>query len=157
MTCAACAGHIESALNKLPGVTATVNVATETANINFIPGAVTIDDLITAVINAGYGASEISETSRSEEKSRRLAAYHHELRMFWISAVLTLPLVLQMGVMFSDNGGELLPRWLQWLLSNTGAILDWTTLLHWRMARTTQRRRQYGCTGCTRHQYGLFF
>ena len=117
MTCAACAGHIESALNKLPGVTATVNVASETANINFIPGAVAIDDLITAVINAGYGASEISETSRSEEKSRRLTAYHHELRMFWISAALTLPLVLQMGVMFSDNGGELLPRWLQWLLA----------------------------------------
>ena len=117
MTCAACAGHIESALNKLPGVTATVNVATETANIHFIPGAVAIDDLITAVINAGYGASEISETSRSEEKSRRLTAYHQELRMFWISAALTLPLVLQMGVMFSDNGGELLPRWLQWLLA----------------------------------------
>ena len=117
MTCAACAGHIENALNKLPGVTATVNVATETATINFIPGAVAIDDLITAVINAGYGASEISETNPYEEKYRRLAAYHHELRMFWISAVLTLPLVLQMGVMFSDNGGELLPRWLQWLLA----------------------------------------
>ena len=117
MSCAACAGHIESALNKLPYVTATVNVATETANINFIPGAITIDNLITAVINAGYDASEISETSRSDEKSRRLAAYHHELRMFWISAILTLPLVLQMGVMFSETGGELLPRWLQWLLA----------------------------------------
>jgi P-type Cu+ transporter len=117
MTSAACAGHIENALNKLPGVTATVNVATETATINFIPGAVAIDDLITAVINAGYDASETSKTNRSDEKSRRLAVYHHELRLFWISAILTLPLVLQMGVMFSDNGGELLPRWLQWLLA----------------------------------------
>lgn len=117
MTCAACAGHIESALKKLPGVTATVNVATETANINFIHGTVTIDDLITTISNAGYGASEITETSRSDEKSRRLAAYHHELHMFLISAALTLPLVLQMGAMFSDYDGELLPRWLQWLLA----------------------------------------
>lgn len=117
MSCTTCAGHIESALNKLPYVTATVNVTTETANINFIPGAITIDDLITAVINAGYDASEITETCRSDAKSRRLAAYQHELRMFLISVILTLPLVLQMGVMFSENGGELLPRWLQWLLA----------------------------------------
>ena len=35
MTCAACAGHIEKALNQLPGVTAHVNVATETAKVSF--------------------------------------------------------------------------------------------------------------------------
>ncbi|MEK7303323.1 MAG: copper ion binding protein, partial [Pseudomonadota bacterium] len=44
MTCAACAGHIEKALNKLPSVTANVNVATETAKVNFIPGLVTVDN-----------------------------------------------------------------------------------------------------------------
>ncbi|WP_090332170.1 heavy metal-associated domain-containing protein [Nitrosomonas sp. Nm51] len=39
MTCAVCAGHIEKALNTLPGVTAQVNnVATETAKVNFTPG-----------------------------------------------------------------------------------------------------------------------
>ncbi|MDP1559354.1 MAG: heavy metal translocating P-type ATPase [Nitrosomonas sp.] len=117
MTCAACAGHIEKALNKLPGVTATVNVATEIAKIRFIPGTVTVNDLITAVINAGYDASEISETNRSEEKARRLANYQAELRMFWISAALTLPLVLQMGAMFSGHDMDILPRWLQWLLA----------------------------------------
>lgn len=117
MTCAACARHIEEALNKLPGVLATVNVATETAKVNFIRGAVTTDDLVTAVCNAGYGASVITETSRLEEKSRRQAAYHHELRMFLISAALTLPLALEMGVMFTGNHEELLPRWLQWLLA----------------------------------------
>ncbi|MDO9311987.1 MAG: heavy metal translocating P-type ATPase, partial [Nitrosomonas sp.] len=117
MTCAACAGHIENALNKLPGVTATVNVATETAKVNFIPGLVTIDNLIDAIINAGYDASEISESSHAEEKARRLAAYQAELRLFWISSALTLPLVLQMGAMFSGHDMDLLPRWLQWLLA----------------------------------------
>ncbi|WP_394809209.1 heavy metal translocating P-type ATPase [Nitrosomonas sp.] len=117
MTCAACAGHIEKALNKLPGVTATVNVATETAKVNFIPGLATIDNLIDAVINAGYDASEISESNHAEEKARRLAAYQVELRLFWISSALTLPLVLQMGAMFSGHDMDMLPRWLQWLLA----------------------------------------
>lgn len=117
MTCAACAGHIEKALNKLPGVTATVNVATETAKVNFIPGLVTVDNLIDAVIDAGYDASEISESGHAEEKARRLAAYQAEFRLFWISSALTLPLVLQMGAMFSDHDMDMLPRWLQWLLA----------------------------------------
>ncbi len=117
MTCAACANHIEKALNKIPHVSAMVNVATETARINFIPGLVTIDQLIDAVINAGYGAHEISESSHAEEKARRQAAYQAELRLFWISAILTLPLVLQMGAMFSGHDMEMLPRWLQWLLA----------------------------------------
>ncbi|MEK6707509.1 MAG: heavy metal translocating P-type ATPase [Pseudomonadota bacterium] len=117
MTCAACSGRIEKALNKLPGVTATVNLATETARASFNPGMVTVDDLIAAVVKAGYGASEISDTSRAEEKARRLAAYRAELRVFWISAALTLPLLLQMGAMFSGAHDDLLPRWLQWLLA----------------------------------------
>lgn len=117
MTCAACAGHIEKALNKLPGVTASVNVATETAKVNFLPGLATVDNLINAVINAGYDASEISESSHAEEKARRLAAYQTELRLFWISSALTLPLVLQMGAMFSGHDMDMLPRWLQWLLA----------------------------------------
>ncbi len=117
MTCAACAGHIENALHKLPGVTATVNVATETAKVNFIPGLITVDHLIAAVINAGYDASEINESSHAEEKTRRLAAYQAELRLFWISSALTLPLVLQMGAMFSGHEMDMLPRWLQWLLA----------------------------------------
>ena len=117
MTCAACSGRIEKALNKLPGVSATVNLATETARASFNPGMVTVDELIAAVVRAGYGASEISDTSRAEEKARRLAAYQAELRVFWISAALTLPLVLQMGAMFLGAHEDLLPRWLQWLLA----------------------------------------
>ena len=117
MTCAACGNHIEKALNKLPGVTASVNVATETAKISFLPGTMTADRLIDVVVNAGYGATEISEAGHAEEKARRQAAYKAELRLFWISAVLTLPLVLQMAGMFTGHGMDILPRWLQWLLA----------------------------------------
>ncbi|PTR05543.1 Cu+-exporting ATPase [Nitrosospira sp. Nsp5] len=118
MTCAACSGRIEKALNKLPGVTATVNLATEIAHVSLNPGAgVTMNDLVAAVAKAGYGAREISEASRAEEKARKLAAYHAELRMFWISAALTLPLMLQMGPMFWGDHAEFVPRWLQLLLA----------------------------------------
>jgi Cu+-exporting ATPase len=116
MTCAACSGGIEKALNKLPGVTATVNLATEIAHASFSPGATMVDDLIAAVARAGYGASEISDTSRAEGKARRLAAYNAELRMFWIAAALSLPLLLQMAPMLWGSGAEL-PRWLQWALA----------------------------------------
>jgi Cu+-exporting ATPase len=117
MTCAACSGRIEKALDKLPGVSASVNLATEIANISLSPGAATVDNLIAAVAKAGYGATEISEASRAEEKTRKLAAYHAELRMFWISAVLTLPMVLEMVPMLWGDHGGFLPRWLQMLLA----------------------------------------
>ncbi|MBX3640263.1 MAG: copper-translocating P-type ATPase [Nitrosomonas sp.] len=117
MTCAACGTHIEKALNRLPGVTTSVNIATETAKIRFVPGTMTVDRLIAAVVDAGYGATEISETSHAEEKARRQAAYRAELRLFWISAILTLPLVVQMVGMFTGHGMDLLPHWLQWLLA----------------------------------------
>lgn len=119
MTCAACSGRIEKALNKLPGVAATVNLATEIAHVRLNPGAgaTMVDNLIAAVAKAGYGAREISEASRAEEKARKLAAYHAELRMFWISAALTLPLILQMGPMLWGDHAEFLPRWLQLLLA----------------------------------------
>jgi P-type Cu+ transporter len=117
MTCAACSGRIEKALNKLPGVTASVNLATETAHVSFNPALETVEDLIAAVVRAGYGASEISEATRAEEKERRLAAYQAEMRMFWVSAILTLPLLLQMVTMFSGGHEDVLPRWLQLLLA----------------------------------------
>ncbi|SFN32736.1 Cu+-exporting ATPase [Nitrosospira briensis] len=117
MTCAACSGRIEKALDKLPGVSASVNLATEIAHVSLRPGAPVMDDLIAAVAKAGYGATEISEASRAEEKARKLAAYHAELRMFWISAALTLPMVLEMVPMLWGDHGGFLPRWLQMLLA----------------------------------------
>ena len=55
MTCASCAARIEKKLNKLDGVTAAVNFATETAAVTF-PAGVSAEDLIAAVEQAGYSA-----------------------------------------------------------------------------------------------------
>jgi Cu+-exporting ATPase len=56
MTCAACANRIEKKLNRLDGVTATVNYATEKANVTFDTTRVTPDQLVEAVESIGYGA-----------------------------------------------------------------------------------------------------
>jgi Cu+-exporting ATPase len=56
MTCASCAARVEKKLNKLDGVTATVNLATETARVSF-PDALTVADLIAVVERTGYTAA----------------------------------------------------------------------------------------------------
>jgi P-type Cu+ transporter len=55
MTCASCANRIERNLNKLDGVSASVNYATETATVDFEP-SVPPDELLAAVEAAGYQA-----------------------------------------------------------------------------------------------------
>ncbi len=57
MTCASCAARIEKRLNKLDGVAATVNFATEHAAVSFDPEQVSVDDLLAAVEAVGYHAS----------------------------------------------------------------------------------------------------
>ena len=69
MTCASCANRIERRLNKLDGVTATVNYATEKARVEFDPGAVAPEQLVEAVEAAGYQAA-----LPSTEPDRRDAA-----------------------------------------------------------------------------------
>ena len=56
MTCASCAARIEKKLNKLDGVTATVNYATEKAKVHF-PDSVSTEDLIDTVTATGYTAT----------------------------------------------------------------------------------------------------
>ncbi|NKY48813.1 heavy metal translocating P-type ATPase [Nocardia vermiculata] len=55
MTCASCAARIEKKLNRIDGVTATVNYATEKAKVSF-PESVTSDQLIERVVDTGYTA-----------------------------------------------------------------------------------------------------
>ena len=56
MTCASCANRIERKLNKLDGVTATVNYATEKAKVTF-PDTVSTEELVRTVEAAGYSAT----------------------------------------------------------------------------------------------------
>lgn len=124
MTCAACATRIEKMLNRLPGVSASVNFAAEKARIAVQPGVNDSDALIASFIatvkKAGYGAKLSHESGRAAEKERKAKLYQEELRRFFISSVLTAPLLAQMFVMMgagSDPHEDWIPRWLQLVLA----------------------------------------
>ncbi|MFC6619054.1 copper ion binding protein [Deinococcus radiophilus] len=72
MTCAACVGRVERALNKVPGVLgASVNLATEAATVRYTPGTVTPDDLFRTVEDAGYGVEgQVTEAETAAETPR---------------------------------------------------------------------------------------
>src|SRR3989475_11021290 len=73
MTCASCAARIEKRLNKLDGVEATVNFATEQATVRS-NRPLPIDVLVDAVEDAGYGAREAAPTHvhQADEPARAL-------------------------------------------------------------------------------------
>jgi Cu+-exporting ATPase len=118
MTCAACAARIEKVLNRLPGVTASVNFASETARVDYAAdgNTTTPEVLIRAVEKAGYGAHLKSEQSRDDEKRQHIEAYRAEWRRFVIAALLTLPFMAQMLTMLFGKH-DLLPLWLQFALA----------------------------------------
>src|SRR5687767_5071681 len=86
MTCASCAARVEKKLNRMDGVTATVNYATEKAKVTYADG-VTADELIATVERTGYSAA-LPEPVRPEPPA------HDPLRArLLISAALTVPVV----------------------------------------------------------------
>ncbi len=102
MTCAACAARIEKKLNRLDGVTATVNYATERAAVSYAEGVADSAALIEAVKALGYGASvhappasspaETDELSPLERAAEKRA---NDLRQrLIVSAVLAVPVVV---------------------------------------------------------------
>ena len=117
MTCAACAARIEKVLNRLPGVEANVNFASEKARVRIDDGTVDLERIVTAIRKAGYGAHPVDAARRGEDQAREAAAYRSELVRFWIAAALTAPFMVQMAVMFAGGPHEILPPWLQLVLA----------------------------------------
>jgi P-type Cu+ transporter len=91
MTCASCANRIERKLNKLDGVTATVNYATEKAAIDFDRRLVEPDDLVATVESAGYSAALPTAAPPAEQEVDETAALRRRLI---ISALLALPVLV---------------------------------------------------------------
>jgi P-type Cu+ transporter len=97
MTCASCAARVEKKLNKLDGVTATVNYATEKARVSF-PDALTPEDLVHTVEQTGYTAtlpptkeeSAAAETTAETDQDRDLRSLRQR---FYISAALAVPVI----------------------------------------------------------------
>jgi P-type Cu+ transporter len=91
MTCASCASRIERKLNRLDGVSATVNYATEKATVDFDPRLVEPAELVTAVESAGYRAVLPTAAPELEAEVDETAPLRWRLI---VSAALALPVLL---------------------------------------------------------------
>ena len=98
MTCASCSNFVEKALSRTPGVkSATVNLASEKATIEYLPGQIDRAGLKAAVEQAGYGVHESSPAvaanvlaSDEELDARKAAAYESLKRRFQVAVGLAV-------------------------------------------------------------------
>jgi Cu+-exporting ATPase len=102
MTCASCVARIEKKLNRLDGVRARVNFATERASVDYDPAGVSPDELVAAVEATGYGAALVGprpdrrpQPGQEDDELDAADAQVESLRRRLIgSAVLSVPVVL---------------------------------------------------------------
>ncbi|WP_372594671.1 heavy metal translocating P-type ATPase [Actinotalea sp.] len=137
MTCSSCAARIEKRLNRIPGVEASVNYATERAKVELADGA-TVEEAITSVEATGYSArlreqasTSVAVAGEAEAPTDEASALRHRLI---VSAVLTAPVLVlsAIGAMQFDN-------W-QWLaLTLTAPVVVWGAWPFHRAAWTNAR------------------
>ena len=99
MSCASCVKKVENALNGLEGVVrASVNFATERATVQYIPGAVSMENFGKAVKEAGYEILEMGKAEKEDivdrEKAAREAEYRKLKRKFISGVILVIPVFL---------------------------------------------------------------
>ena len=113
MTCTSCAARVEKKLNKLPGVSATVNYATETAHVVMGPDTV-LGDLLRTVEQTGYSASLADDAEELDAEVDSLR------RRFWVALILALPVAALAMIPALQ-----VPTW-QWVsLALTTPIVVW--------------------------------
>ena len=135
MTCASCAARVEKKLNRMDGVTATVNFATEKAKVTY-PAGIQVADLIATVVKTGYTAEEPPppQPEPAEEKAAEDPEPAAQRQRFTVSALLALPVALlsMIPALQFDN-------W-QWLaLTLAAPVVVWGGLPFHRAAWTNAR------------------
>jgi Cu+-exporting ATPase len=132
MTCASCVAHVEGALRDMPGVVEViVNLATEKANVTYVPGVVTIEDLKASVAKTGYKVLEVEDGEQedaSDETERKMHQAQFRMKVAW---AFTAPIILWM---FAEMFFGIV--WPNALVYNLGMILLSLPVLFWVGRRT---------------------
>ena len=120
MTCANCSATIERTLNrKVPGVlAASVNLASERASVEYVPGLVSRAGIVAAIEGIGYGVVEAAgeEAMEDAERAAREAEIADQAQKFWVGVIFSLPLfLLSMGRDFGLLGDWARAAWVNWL------------------------------------------
>src|ERR1700678_3084085 len=113
MTCAACAARVQAKLNKLDGVAATVNLATERAHVT-APARVSVPDLVRVVQGAGYSA-ELAAPERPDPGVAADDAAVRRLRRRLVLALVFFVPLTDLSIVLSVFPWSRFPGW-QWLL-----------------------------------------
>lgn len=119
MTCAACAGRLERVLRRLPGVLeASVNLASERAEVRHLAGAPDAAELVAAIREAGYRATLDGDRGLEAERAAAAerAARRQEAVALLAAVLLTLPLVVPMLLTLLGVHAHLSP-WLELALA----------------------------------------
>ena len=148
MTCASCVARNERALGKVPGVVkADVNLATERATVEYIPGEVTRDDLKRAVERAGYEVVDDETPAVAGElvdhgaEARRRAYRRLQLK---VAVGFVLSFIIFLGSMqFAFVPGWLQNGWVLWALATPGAVLGRLPVLQGRLGGPASRLHQH--------------
>ena len=131
MTCASCASRVEKKLNRIDGVVATVNFATETARVEH-DATIAVADLISTVEATGYQASAINPgaavSARDGSASARLT----------VAASLTVPLLLIVMVPAWQFAG-----WQWWVFALATPVVTWCA---WPFHRAALANLRHGAT-----------
>ena len=138
MTCGACASRIQTRLNKLDGVLASVNYATRVATVD-APSAVTSDELCDVVARAGYQAA-VRTPGADDRPDPDDAVARLLLIRLAVAAVLFVPLS-HLSVMFAVLPSTRFPAW-QWVL--TALALPIVTWAAWPIHRVALRNARHG-------------
>src|SRR3990172_426248 len=119
MSCANCAAAIERGLKKLQGINkATINFASERATIEFVPALSNLDEIISAIKEAGYGAIPPDDVLEGEdaEQAARASEIKDQTTKFFVGALFSLPLfALSMLRDFDFIGPWSHASWVNWL------------------------------------------
>ena len=120
MSCASCVGRVDKALADVPGVlSVTVNLAAETAVVEYLEGATVPADLMAATAAIGYPA-EVAEANASQSRVERKAEEADNLRgNVLLAAVLTLP------VFILEMGAHLIPAFHMAIENSIGTQTSW--------------------------------
>ena len=120
MTCTNCSATVERTLNKKTEgiVNASVNFATERASVDYLPGVVSLEEIVAAIEKAGYGAVIPDDTpdGADAEQAARDAEIRDQTRKFFIGVIFALPLfALSMSRDFGLIGAWSHAAWVNWL------------------------------------------
>jgi len=133
MSCASCVGRVDKALATVPGVLdVNVNLASETATVTYVDGAVALADLLKAAGDAGYPAEPAQDTAPEDHSTRKENEARALARKTALAAALALPVfLLEMGAHVIPGMHDLIGRTIghqtSWMIQFvlTTVVLFW--------------------------------